>query len=46
VHEAFVSRLETGNGNPTVDTLARYAAALDERVVFGVEHETGAGPKA
>ncbi len=36
-----LSRLETGHGNPTIDTLARYAAALGKRVVFGVE-EVGA----
>src|SRR6476660_6261867 len=35
--KAFVSRLELGRGNPTVDTLARYAAALGKRVVFGME---------
>jgi ribosome-binding protein aMBF1 (putative translation factor) len=39
--KAFVSRLETGQGNPTVDTLARYAAAIGKRVVFGVEDEPG-----
>src|SRR5262249_49709730 len=39
--KAFVSRLETGQGNPTVDTLARYAAALGKRVVFGMEDEGG-----
>jgi transcriptional regulator with XRE-family HTH domain len=39
--KGFVSRLETGQGNPTVDTLARYAAALGKRVVFGVEDESG-----
>ena len=40
--KAFVSRLETGQGNPTVDTLARYAAALGKRVVFGIEDEPAA----
>ena len=35
--KAALSRLETGQGNPTIDTLARYAAALGKRVVFGVE---------
>lgn len=35
--KAFVSRLETGQGNPTIETLARYAAALGKRVVFDVE---------
>jgi predicted transcriptional regulator len=39
--KAALSRLETGQGNPTIDTLARYAAALGKRVVFGVE-EVGA----
>jgi ribosome-binding protein aMBF1 (putative translation factor) len=39
--KAFVSRLELGRGNPTVDTLARYAAALGKRVVFGVEDASG-----
>ena len=42
--KAFVSRLETGQGNPTVDTLARYASALGKRMVFGVEDE-GSGRK-
>lgn len=41
---AFVSRLETGQGNPTVDTLARYAAALGKPVVFGVEEEIDQRP--
>jgi ribosome-binding protein aMBF1 (putative translation factor) len=41
--KAFVSRLETGKGNPTVETLARYAAALGKRVVFGMEDEPGGG---
>jgi ribosome-binding protein aMBF1 (putative translation factor) len=44
--KAFVSRLETGQGNPTVDTLARYAAALGKRVVFGIEEAMDATPKA
>ena len=44
--KAFVSRLETGQGNPTVETLARYAAALGKRVVFGMEAKAGAGPSA
>ena len=35
--KAFLSRLETGQGNPTLETLARYAAGLGKRVVFGVE---------
>ena|SRR5438309_641235 len=39
--KAFVSRLETGQGNPTVDTLTRYAAAIGKRVVFGVEDDAG-----
>ena len=39
--KAFVSRLETGQGNPTIDTLARYAAAIGKRVVFGVEEDSG-----
>jgi DNA-binding XRE family transcriptional regulator len=39
--KAFISRLETGQGNPTVDTLARYAAAIGKRVVFGVEEDGG-----
>jgi transcriptional regulator with XRE-family HTH domain len=38
----FVSRLETGQGNPTVETLARYAAALGKRVVFGIEDDGAA----
>ena len=42
--KAFVSRLETGKGNPTIETLARYAAALGKRVVFGMEDEPGRGP--
>ncbi|HKA07506.1 MAG TPA: helix-turn-helix transcriptional regulator [Gemmataceae bacterium] len=36
--KAFLSRLENGQGNPTVDTLARYAAALGKRVVFGLDN--------
>jgi len=36
--KAFLSRLETGQGNPTLDTLARYAAALGKRVVFGLDN--------
>jgi ribosome-binding protein aMBF1 (putative translation factor) len=40
-----VSRLETGHGNPTVETLARYAAALGKRVVFGME-DAGSRPAA
>jgi ribosome-binding protein aMBF1 (putative translation factor) len=44
--KAFVSRLETGQGNPTVDTLARYAAALGKRVVFGIEEAADAAQKA
>lgn len=39
--KAALSRLETGQGNPTIETLSRYAAALGKRVVFGVE-EVGA----
>jgi len=39
--KGYVSRLETGRGNPTVGTLARYAQALGVRVVFGVEGEGG-----
>jgi ribosome-binding protein aMBF1 (putative translation factor) len=39
--KGFISRLETGHGNPTVATLARYAAVLGVRVVFGVEDEGG-----
>jgi ribosome-binding protein aMBF1 (putative translation factor) len=39
--KAALSRLETGQGNPTIDTLARNAAALGKRIVFGVE-EVGA----
>ena len=35
--KAALSRLETGQGNPTIETIARYAAALGKRVVFGVE---------
>lgn len=35
--KAALSRLETGQSNPTVDTLGRYAQALGKRVVFGVE---------
>lgn len=35
--KAFLSRLETWQGNPTLDTLARYADALGKRVVFGIE---------
>jgi ribosome-binding protein aMBF1 (putative translation factor) len=35
--KAALCRLETGrHGNPTVDTLARYAAALGKTVTFGV----------
>jgi DNA-binding XRE family transcriptional regulator len=44
--KAFVSRLETGQGNPTIDTLARYAAALGKRVVFGIEEATEPTQKA
>jgi transcriptional regulator with XRE-family HTH domain len=44
--KGFVSRLETGQGNPTVDTLARYAAALGKRVVFGMEDEPTGRPNA
>ena len=36
--KAFLSRLETGRGNPTLDTLARYAAALGKRAVFGLDN--------
>jgi transcriptional regulator with XRE-family HTH domain len=39
--KGFVSRLETGQGNPTMTTLARYAAVLGQRVVFGVEEAGG-----
>jgi DNA-binding phage protein len=39
--KSALSRLETGQGNPTLDTLARYAAALGKRLVFGME-EAGA----
>jgi transcriptional regulator with XRE-family HTH domain len=39
--KAALRRLETGQGNPTIDTIARYAAVLGKRVVFGVE-EVGA----
>jgi len=37
IDRAALSRLETGKHmNPTVDTLARYAAALGKRVAFSV----------
>ena len=39
IDKAFVSRLETGQVNPTVDPLARYGAALGKQVVFGMEDE-------
>ena len=41
--KGFLSRLETGQGNPTVTTLARYAAVLGMRVVFGVEDDRRPG---
>ncbi len=35
--KGFLSRLETGKqGNPTIDTLARYAHALGKRMEFGI----------
>src|SRR5215210_5126455 len=35
--KAFLSRLETGKqGNPTMDTVARYAQALGKRVEFAI----------
>ena len=40
--KAALSRLETGrSGNPTIDTLARYARALGQQVTFGL---VAAGP--
>jgi len=48
--KAFLSRLETGKqGNPTIDTLARYAHALGKRVELAVrdlEPRTQATPAA
>jgi ribosome-binding protein aMBF1 (putative translation factor) len=42
--KAALSRLETGrHGNPTIDTLARYAAALGKSVTFGVADLPAAG---
>jgi DNA-binding XRE family transcriptional regulator len=37
---AAISRLENGHQtNPTIDTLARYAAALGKRIVWAVEDQ-------
>lgn len=34
VPQAEISRIENGNANPTVETVARLAAALDKRLVL------------
>ena len=41
IDKAALSRLETGvHENPTVQTLARYAAAVGKRITFGLEDAT------
>lgn len=34
VPQAEISRIENGNANPTIETVARLAAALDKKLVL------------
>jgi hypothetical protein len=36
--------MDTGQSNPTLDTVARNAAALGKRVVFAVDDDAGPSP--